>query len=321
MVQRQIINSFLCFSVALFAAGEANAQDFPSAPIEMVVPYSSGGTTDAMARLVGKRVSEILQVPVVVINKPGAGGAIGTSYALSHSDGYRVFTAGNSNLGTLLAGKAKAPYTLDDVAGLARAAMLPFMIVTKKGRFDSLASLVKESHERPEALTFSSWGAESSGHFYGEILAQATSSKFLHIPYDGAGKAVLAVAGGHVDFIAGAVPTVSEQIRSGVLTALAYTGEERHPDFPDIPTVKELGYAAATYSSFEGFATSAKTSSEHLQVLMRAFREAIADPEIQDSLRKLGLGAGYLDGIEYDRFLRRNLESLRQIAVKTGIKE
>lgn len=310
-------SALLLFSSAL----TAGAQDFPNKQIEIVVPYGAGGSTDAMARIVGQKVSELLKVPVVVVNRPGASGVIGTNYLLGSTDGYRIATGGNSNMGTPLAIGQKPPYALGDFAPLGRAVVNPLLLVTRKGRFADFEAFLKEARAKPEALTFGSWGAKSPGHFYGELLGQTAGVKMRHVPFDGGAKAMLSAIGGHTDLAVVTIPTAKASIKAGTLTALAVTGDRRDPDLADVPTIKELGLADAVYVSFDGFVASGKVPRDQLAILRSAFDRSLNDPKVQDDLRKLGSEPGYLDGGQYDAFLRQNVEVLKRVATKAGIEE
>ncbi len=306
---------------ALLALGNAVAQDFPSRQIELVVPYGPGGSTDAMARIVGQRVAELLKVPVVIVNKPGASGAIGTKYVLAGTDGYKIVTGGNSNFGPLLAVGSKPPYALEEAASIGRAVVNPLLVVTKTGRFATLDAMLVEARAKPDTITFGSWGVKSPGHLYGELLSQAASVKMSHVPFDGGAKAMLSAMGGHTDLAVVTIPTAKTNVKSGALTALAITGDQRDPDLPDVPTIKELGLAEASYSSFDGFVTSAKVPKEQLAILRDAFDKALNDPKVKDDLKKVGSDPGYMDGAQYDAFMRRNLAVLRRVAARAGIEE
>ena len=302
-------------------AAPAFAQDFPAKEIEVVVPYATGGSTDAMARIVGAKVSELLKVPVVVVNKPGASGAIGTMYALATSDGYRVGTGGNSNLGPVLAIGQKPPYSLDDVAPVARGVINPLLVVTKKGRFASLDAMIREAKEKPDTITFGSWGVKSTGHLYGELLAQAAGIKIRHIAFDGGSKAMLSALGGHTDLAVVTIPTAKSNVKAGQLTALAITGDVRDDDLSDVASIKELGLPDAVYVSFDGFMAGAKVPKERLAIIRDAFQKALNDPKIRDELKKAGSDPGFLGAADYDVFLKRNIETLKRVAAKAGIED
>ena len=320
-IDSAVLHRIFTFLGASLVAVAAAAEDFPARSIELVVPYAAGGSTDAMARIVAPKVSELLKAPVVVVNKPGASGAIAINYVLASTDGYKIAAAGNSNFGPLLAVGKKPPYAIADAAGLARAVVNPLLIVARKDRFANFEALVKEARQNPEGLTFGSWGAKSPGHFYGELLAQTTGVKMRHIPFDGGSKAMLSAMGGHTDVAIVTIPTAKGNVKAGAVTALAITGDRRDPDMPDVPTIRELGFPDAGYASFDGFVASARTPREQLAVLRSAFDKALNDPKVQDDLRKAGSEPGFLNGPDYEVLMRTNLDVLKRVATKAGIEE
>lgn len=181
---------------------EVQAQTFPSREIEIVVSYAPGGGADMFSRITAPKVSEILNVPVIVTNKPGASGTIGASYVQqSHEDGYRLVTIGAANMGVMLVTGTKIPYTINDFSAIAQVVRLPLVLVTKKGRWEKFSDLIKEAIQRPGSLTWGSYGTNSSSHLAGELLNQAYGTKMKHVPFDGSARAMVAALGGHVDFV------------------------------------------------------------------------------------------------------------------------
>lgn len=302
----------------------ALAENFPTKEIELVINFGPGGSTDMMARIVGNIVSKHLGVPVIYNNKPGGGGAIAANYvANSKPDGYTIGTAGASNLGTLLATSAsdKIPYTLKEFSGLARAAIVPLVVVTKKGRFENFESLVKEAKQKPGVIMFGSWGSKSTSHIVGELINQEMGIKMKHIPFDSGAKSLVAVLGGHIDIAVSTPSTSLSNLKAGTITALAVTTPNRVDDIPEAPTLKELGYPDATFASYDGFVTSSKVPKERLAILQSAFEKSMKDPEVQEALKKFGMVPAFLSGKDYEAFLASNLDTLKKVATKAGIKE
>jgi tripartite-type tricarboxylate transporter receptor subunit TctC len=302
-------------------AGTGFAQGYPARQVELVVPFSPGGSTDAMARIVAPRLSQELGVPVVVVNKPGAGGAIGTGYVLAVPDGSRIGTGGNSNLGPILAIGTSPGYQLPDVAGLGRAVTNPMVVVTQKGRFENLRDFMAQAAKSREGLQVASWGPKSPSHFFIELLAQQDGARLQHIPFEGGAKAVVGAMGGHVDAAVVTVTSALANIQAGKLTALAVTSPQRVGDLPNVPTLAELGYAGATYVSFDGFMASAKVPADRLDTLRAAMSRVLADPQVRADLKKTGAEPAFLAGREYDAFLQANVKVLAEIAAKAHIKE
>ncbi len=312
----------ILFLLAVVLSGAAFAENFPTKEIELVINFGPGGSTDMMARIVGNKVSKLLGVPMVYNNKPGGGGAIAANYvANAKPDGYTIGTAGASNLGTLLATSDKIPYTLKEFSGLARSAIVPLVIVTKKGRFDSFENLVKEVKQKPGVILFGSWGSKSTSHIVGELVNQVLGIKMKHVPFDSGAKSLVAVLGGHIDIAVSTPSTSLSNLRAGTITALAVTTPSRTEDLPDVPTLKELGHPEATFASYDGFVTGSKIPQDRLAILQSAFEKSMKDPEVLEALKKAGMVPGFLNGKDYDSYLASNLDLLKRVATKAGIKE
>jgi tripartite-type tricarboxylate transporter receptor subunit TctC len=316
-----LARSMLKISVALcmVAPLASLAQQYPDHAIELIVPYAPGGSTDAMARLVAPRLSELLKVPVVVSNRAGAGGAIGTAYGLQTHDGYRIVAAGNTNLGPMLIVGQKPTYTIDDVSAIARAIVNPLMVVTKKGRFADFDAFLKEAKQKPDTVTYGSWGPKTPSHFYAEMIAQSAGVKLRHIPYDSGSKEMLAALGGQVDVAVVTAATAKTNIKAGTLTGLLVSTDTKLSDVPSVESIKALGYPGAVYVSFEGFVTSSKVPADRLIVLQQAFEKILNDPQVKAALLETGAEPGYQSGPEYDAFLRKNLTILKDITTKVNM--
>lgn len=321
MKRATFLKAGLAVVVGSALAGPVLAQTYPARQVELVVPFSPGGSTDAMARIVAPRLSQELGVPVVVVNKPGAGGAIGTSYVLAVPDGSRIGTGGNSNLGPILAIGTPPGYQLSDVAGLGRAVTNPMVIVAQKGKFNELRDFMDQAAKSRDGVQVASWGPKSPSHFFIELLAQQGSAKLQHIPFEGGAKAVVGAMGGHVDAAVVTVTSALANIQAGKLTALAVTSPQRVDDLPNVPTLGELGYAGATYVSFDGFMTSAKVPADRLDMLRAAMSRVLSDPQVLADLKKTGATPAFMAPRDYETFLQRNLKVLAEIAAKAQIKE
>jgi tripartite-type tricarboxylate transporter receptor subunit TctC len=301
-------------------ASETEAQNYPAKEVELIISYAAGGSTDTMSRIMGNKVSQNLGVPVVFINKTGGGGAIAASAVLSAKpDGYTVGTASASNFGTLLATSDKIPYTLKDFVGIARGVTLPLMIVVKKGRFENFEGFIKEA--KGKSLTYGAWGLGSVGHFVGELLNQALGIKMKHVPFDGGSKALVAVLGGHIDVGILIISTPASNVRAGLLTPLAIANDARVDEFPDVRTLKELGYPEANLMSYDGFVANPKVPKERLAILSAAFEKSIKDPEVQKAIRQTGMIPAFLSGRDYETFMEKNLEIFKKVAKDAGIKQ
>lgn len=312
-LSRPLLKLGLALCAALPLAVQAQAWPDPNRNIELVVPFAPGGSTDAMARVIAPRLSEQLKAPVVVVNRAGAAGAIGTAYGLATNDGYRIIAAGNSNLGPGLISRDKPSYTLDDVSALARATINPLILVAKKGRFASFEAFVKEAREKPDTITFGTWGLRSPAHFYGEMIGQQIGGKLRHIPFDSGSKAMLAALGGQIDVAVATAATAKSNINAGQLMGLLVSTDYKLPDIPSVESIKTLGYPNAVYVSFEGFVTGSKVPPDRVAILRQAFDKILNDPKVKGALADGGAEPGYQSGPQYEQHLRRNLVTLSEI--------
>lgn len=303
-------------AISLGLSLSAHADSYPSRQIEFVVPYGAGGSTDAYARLVAPKLSALLKVPVVVVNRAGAAGAIGGGYAFATSDGYRILAGGSSNLGAALAAGPKPTYTIDDVAGVAQVLVNPITLISKKGRFASFDAFLKEARDKPQTLTIGTWGLRTLGHFYLEQFAQTLNIELRHIPYDSGAKAMLAAMSGEIDGAFVTAATAKTNILAGNLTGILVSTEQKLPDLPSVESIKVLGFPGAVAYATEGVSTNAKVPAERIAVLRKAFDQVLADPQVMASIRAGGSEPAYLPGVQYDQRLRSELAQLRQVASK-----
>jgi tripartite-type tricarboxylate transporter receptor subunit TctC len=298
----------------------AQAEVFPAREIELVTWSPPGGATDIWARVIGAKASEYLKVPIACINKPGGGGAIATSaVAKAEPDGYTMLTAGGSNLGTLLATRTNLTYSLKDFSAIARTVRLPLIIVAKKGRFNDFGSFIKEAKEKPNTLSFASWGTNSSSHLIGELIALVSGIKIKHVPFQGGTKGMVAVLGGHTDIVVATLSTCLPNIKAGALSCLAVSSRTRSRDVPDAPTLAELGFAEATYEAYDGLVTGSKVAKERILILQNAIEKSLKDPEVQKALEKVGLEPMFMSGSDYDTLIFKELERLMRVVRDAGI--
>jgi len=296
------------------------ADTYPSREIELVTWSPPGGATDIWARVVGAKMSEHLKVPFAYVNKAGGGGSIATTaVANATPDGYSILTGGGTNLGTLLATSLKIPYSLNDFSSIARTVRLPLIIIAKKGRFNDFAAFIKEAKDKPNTLTFASWGANSSSHLTGELIAQVAGVKLKHVPFQGGTKSMVAVMGGHTDIAVATLTTCLPNIRAGNLVVLAVSSKTRAKDVPEAPTLAELGFPNATYEAYDGLVASSKVPRERLVILQQAAEKSLKDPDVQKAMEKIGLDPFYMSGAEYDALLAKSLDLLKQIVQGAGI--
>ncbi|NCW86091.1 MAG: tripartite tricarboxylate transporter substrate binding protein [Oxalobacteraceae bacterium] len=279
-------------SVQWMLSGEALAQSgWPSRPLRLLVPLAAGSTADIISRAVGTELSRTLGQPVVVENKPGAGGTIAMAeVARSTPDGYTISFASQ---GTLVFNQAlydKPGYdsvkdfaTIRFVGGVSNV-----MIVPPNALAARPADVVAQARAKPGTLTFSSGGSGTSHHLSGVLFGRMTSTELIHVPYKGAPQGILAVMSGEVSMGFFNTPTVISQIRDGKLKALAVTSLARSPLLPDVPTLDELGVKGYEVNTWFGFISRAGTPAEIVSRLHAEIGKVLDDPALRSRLAQQG---------------------------------
>jgi len=283
----------------------ASAQEmFPSRAIDIVVPLPPGGVADLHARPLAEGLQRILKQPVLVINKPGAAGAIGTDFvAKTPADGYTLLVAmpGFFVIPQIDVLFDRVPgYRVEQFTALARLSADPVVLVVHPARpWASVGELVADAkRRRPGDISYGSAGLYSGLHLPMEMFAAAAQIELLHVPFTGAGPAVTAVIGGHVDAMVSGASPVLAHIRSGSLRPLAVLGDRRLALLPDVPTLKEAGYDAE-YPLAVGLVLRKETPKATIQVLHDAVRQVVEAPEFAAALAKLGTSVAYVGADEY----------------------
>jgi tripartite-type tricarboxylate transporter receptor subunit TctC len=275
--------------VALLTSPAA-AQDYPSKPVRMIVPFAAGGPADVLARIVATPLSSGLQQSVVIENRGGAGGVTGVdAVAKAAPDGY---TIGLTGTGAVAAAPfmMSVPYdVLRDLAPITLVGRIGGVIVAHpKTGFKSIADLVAYAKANPGKVNFASAGAGTSIHLAGELFALETGVKLVHVPYRGAAPAVTDLLAGHVQMMLPDATAVLEHVRAGRLVALAATGPVRSASFPDLPTMVELGYPRMQSETWYGLIAPAATPAPIVARLNAAATAVLKSPEVAQQIEKQG---------------------------------
>jgi tripartite-type tricarboxylate transporter receptor subunit TctC len=309
--------------LAGLAAGPAAAQEaYPSRPITIVAPFPPGGVADLTARPVAAALEKVLKQPVGVVNKTGAAGAVGMQFvATSKPDGYTVLLA-LSSISIIpeadkLFGRQPA-YTVDQFAPIALISADPTILVVRaESPWKSAKEFVEDARKRPGQISYSSSGIYGTLHMAMELLSHAAGVKLRHVPYAGAGPALTAILGGHVDALASGPAVVLPHIKAGKLRALAGWGDKRVPALPELPTFKELGYPEAEFYIWAGVFAPRGTPEPVLARLRDGIRAAVADPDFKAAMDKLETPVAFKQGEEFQRFFdadaRRLAEGVRKV--------
>jgi tripartite-type tricarboxylate transporter receptor subunit TctC len=269
----------------------ANAQAWPSRPIRFVVPVAPGGATDATARILKEPISKALGVPIMVENKPGGAGVIATEWVVhSPPDGYTfaiVYTSHAGNPALL----ESVPYdSIKDITPVAFVwrAYLAFA-VNKDVPINNLAELIARAKAEPGKLSFATGGVGQASHFAGARLEQVAGIKLTHVPYRGAGPALLDVLGRHVPILVSNISVAAPEAASGRLRLLAVTSPERSPMFPEVPTIAESGFPGYQISEWFGFIGPAGLPDDIVNRMNKAINDAARTPEVVAMFNTMGL--------------------------------
>ena len=305
-------------------ASLASAQEpYPTRPITMVAPFPPGGVADLTARPVAAAMEKALKNPVGVVNKTGAAGAVGMQFvATSRPDGYTLLLALSSISIIPEADKLfeRPPaFTVDQFAPIALVSADPTILVVPAGKpWKTAKDFIEDAKKRPGQISYSSSGVYGTLHMAMELLSHATGVKLRHVPYAGAGPALTAVLGGHVDALASGPAVVLPHIKSGALRALAGWGDKRVAALPDVPTFKELGYPDAEFYIWAGVFAPKGTPEPVLAKLRETLRAAVGDPDFKAAMDKLETPIVFKQGDEFAKFFETDARRLAAGVRKVG---
>jgi tripartite-type tricarboxylate transporter receptor subunit TctC len=315
----RILTALFFAAVAPLAAAE---DTYPSKPIQMVVPFPPGGVADITGRPTAQFMSRILKQPIVIVNKPGAGGAIGmATVAKGRPDGYTLLMALSSvsiiPVAERLQGRP-ASYSLQELAPVALISADPTVLVVRAdGPYKSLKDFVVAAKANPGKINYASSGVYGTLHVAMEIFANAAGIKLYHIPYQGGGPAVTALLGSQVDALASGPSAAIGQIKAGRMRALAVWGDKRLAAMPEVPSMKELGYNAEFYI-WSGLFLPAGTPPVITTRLRNTVRQVVNEPEFKDAMAKIDTPIAYLDAPEFAKFVDRDAKRLEAAVVRIG---
>jgi tripartite-type tricarboxylate transporter receptor subunit TctC len=277
-------------SLLLWPASVA-AQDFPSKPIRLIVPFPAGGPNDIIARVVGQRISELIRQPVLIDNRGGQAGVLGTdAVAKANPDGYTIGITSASSL-AISPSMEKVPYDArKDFAPVTLVVTVPEMLVIASNvpanNMDELVALAKA---QPGKLNFASAGVGGLPHLAGELLKLTAGIDIIHVPYRGAAPAINDLLGQQVQMTFLDLPVILPHIKAGTLRPIALGARARAPTAPDVPTTAEVGMPDLLIENWYGMIAPAKTPEQIVAALNRIANEAIADPGVKQKLADQGL--------------------------------
>jgi len=312
----------LAVLAALLFAGATWAQTYPAKPITIIVPFTPGSATDVAARLVGERLNAAWGQPVIVDNRPGAGGTIGIAQtARAEPDGYTLAVVSTGHVVNPVLYKDLPYDTLKDLAGVAPIASLPSVLVVAPSLgVKNVKELVTLARAKPGALNYGTAGVGSAAHINSEKFNHAAGIQALHIPLKGTPPILAETMAGRVHFAW--VPSLGSMglLKDGKLVALAVSTPRRIAALPEVPTIAEAGYPGGEFNFWVGMLAPAKTPRDVLAKVNAEVNRALKLPEVVDRLAKLGAEPMSMTPAEFDAFIRHEHDELGKIMRDAGAK-
>ncbi len=314
--------AYACAGLIAMAAssGAGAAENWPTKPIRMVIPFSAGGNTDVVARLIAPHIEKAVGQPVVVENRPGAAGNIAADFvARADADGYTLLmgTVGTQAINYSIYKDIR--FKPADFAPITLVASVPNVLaVTASLPVKSVQELIAYGKKNPGKLSFASSGAGSSIHLSGEMFKSRTGVDMVHVPYKGSAAAVTDLVGGQVHLMFDNLPTSLPFIKNGTLRALAVTSAERSTNLPDVPTMAEAGVPNFEAGSWFGVLAPAGTPAPIVNKIDQAIEKAMADPEMQKRVVELGAVPTVKGPAEFNAFIGTEIEKWKAVVQAAG---
>jgi len=314
-----VVCVFLLFSVGLETPSEAK-EKFPTRPVELIVPTPPGGGTDIMSRILIDGIESFLGKKVVVVNKPGGAGSIGTTTIVeAKPDGYTLGCLWNAPL-TMLHHTLKVSYTLDDFSYIAQISKGPFLFcVRSEFPAKNAEEFFEYVRKNPGKLTYANDGVGGTVQFAGERVFHALKVKLRPVPYGGAGESIKALLGGHVDVYGGSVPPALPHIKAGTVRPIFVTTRERIKVLPEVAGVSDLGHPETEFFLWRGIVGPKGIPADRLVILEKAFREAAQTDKMRGHLDKLGEMVTASTGKEFEELVRSEFAAVAIIAKEIGL--
>ncbi len=299
----------------------AAAQDYPTKPIRFIVPLTPGSGADIAGRLVGKVMSEQWKQPVIVENRAGAGGQIGTQAVVkSDPDGYTLLVQSASHAANPAIYKALPYDSLKDIVDVAILGKTPYAMVTQaNGPYRTLRQVIDAAKAKPGDVPFASAGVGSSTHLAAEYAIALAGAKMLHIPFKGSPDAIADVVAGRTAFYMAPINTAVNLVRDGKLAALGVSTKVRAEVLPDVPPLAEQGLADYDMSLWFGMWAPAGTPPAVVQKLNAQVNSIVQMPEIREQFAKLGIQPAPMKPDEFAKFVRNEIEVYRRVVKQANI--
>ena len=315
--------TLMLLTLAAMVSPVGAAEQFPTRPIRVIVPYAPGGNVDISARIIAPPLGEVLGQTIVVDNRPGAGGNLGASLvAKATPDGYTLLVGSSGPLSVNPVIFKSLPYdTLKDFAPISTVQAVPLVVLAgPKSNINSIADIIAAAKARPGKLTMASAGAGTTNHFAIELFAHMANVKLLHVPYKGSGPALSELLGGQVETMIDQLAASIGYVREGRLKVLAVTTQQRAAALPNVPTLEELGYKGYQASTLLGLLAPAGTPKPVVAKLNTGVRKIMDNNTVAERFRGLGANPGASSPEEFTARIRDELEQWRSLVKQLNLK-
>ncbi|QDL38110.1 Bug family tripartite tricarboxylate transporter substrate binding protein [Rhodoferax sediminis] len=324
MKRRTLIHTALASLTASMAGAPAFAQgNWPTKPISYIVPFPAGGTTDILGRLIGQKLGAALGTTIVIENRGGAGGSVGSEVAARAApDGYTLLGGTISSHAINVSLYPKLGY--DPVKSFTPIILIGsnpvVLIVRKDSPFKTLQDVLAAARAKPGTISSASAGNGTSQHMTLELLAYKSGTKFVHVPYKGSGPAIQDLIGGQVDMMFDTTVVAGPYIQSGTLRAIAVSSARRLDSMPNVPTIAESGVPGFEVVSWQGIFAPAGTPKPLVERLHNEIDKILKTPEMQDRLKGLGMQPGNLTADQFAAFQKAEVDKWAQVIKAANLK-
>jgi tripartite-type tricarboxylate transporter receptor subunit TctC len=306
----------------MFVTARANAEEWPVRPVRIIVPFGAGGSGDTLARIVAQHLSESLGQPFIVEDRPGAGGIVGTQQFLAApADGYTIGETNLSTLSLVPVINPEATYNpIRDFKHISYIGGTPVVLAANPATgAKTLQDFISYANAPGHAFTFASSGVGSDGHLMGEAIAAALKVKSEHVPYKATAEALIDIVGGQVPFSTFTLSSTAPFLHAHSLNGIAVTSLDRLPDFPDLPTFKELNHPELVDTTWFSFSGPAKLSDDIVAKLNKSVAAAVAMPDVQARFRRDGFIAQQMTPTEFTSFVAAENAKWKAVIEDAGL--
>ena len=319
MIRKRLTQAVLALLTILSFSAGSFAENYPSGPVQMLIPFGAGGSADTLGRMIAKSTEAHLGANIVAVNRPGAGGAIMmTELNEAKPDGYTIGWVStamlcNSNIGNV-------PFGCDVFTHVARIGITAMPIAVRSDApWDTFEEFVAYAKEHPNKLKIGNAGTGSTTHLTPIFIEKELGLNLIHVPL-GAQRRVPSLLGGEVEAVCLPLPEIAPQVEAGKAKILVMPSEERDPAFPDVPTLKELGYEVVV-ELFRGISVPNKTPAEVVSKIEAAFRAGVAEPAFIEFAKKNGFNINFMGEKEFTDYVQSMNVKIAQVMTETGLKK